>query len=674
MSLKPYFLSLAMLTGCFAAHAQQNVAVAVQSNFFNPQNITISVGDTVTWTNTGGVHNVNGSQAVYPDNPVGFGSGPAANAPWTYSFVFNTPGSYDYRCDPHFSLGMTGTVTVEPVTTGLVLTGVFDGPLTGGLPKGIELYVLNDIADLSEYGVGSANNGGGSGGVEYTLPAGPAIAGSYLYLATEAAGFETFFGFPPDFVDDGNPSSVSINGDDAIELFRNGVVVDVFGDINVDGSGQSWEYTDGWAYRVNGTGPDGATFVPGNWLYSGIDVFDGAGQNANASIPMPVGTYEPGGSAMLLANNDVAFTDVNEPVTIDVLANDFLPNPVISLSAENGSNGTTSVQGGTVVVYTPNLDFCGSDSFTYEVCDAEGCETATVEVTVQCPLNYPAYSIAQVSTTDADGVADSLGVKCKLQGVVYGVDLQVNGLQFTLIDGNNDGIGAFNGSSEFGYTVQEGDEVAIQGEIGQFRGLTQINIESVELISTGNALFPPAIVNGLGEDTESQLVKLEAVELVDPAQWDSSVPSGFNVEVTNGTDTFTLRIHELVDLYNMPAPVGLFNVAGIGGQFDASSPYLEGYQLLPRYMEDIDIINSTISQELGAAVSIFPNPAGSQLTVQSREPLSLIRISTITGRAVLEIERPAGTETIGLAKLPKGAYLLTVVQDGRLWVERFIKL
>ena len=40
----------------------------------------------------------------------------------------------------------------------LVITGVVDGPLSGGLPKAIELCVLSDITDLSSYGIGSANN------------------------------------------------------------------------------------------------------------------------------------------------------------------------------------------------------------------------------------------------------------------------------------------------------------------------------------------------------------------------------------------------------------------------------------------------------------------------------------------------------------------------------------
>ena len=35
---------------------------------------------------------------------------------------------------------------------------------------------------------------------------------------------------------------VSQNGDDAIELFEQGVVIETFGDIDVDGSGQEWDY------------------------------------------------------------------------------------------------------------------------------------------------------------------------------------------------------------------------------------------------------------------------------------------------------------------------------------------------------------------------------------------------------------------------------------------------
>jgi hypothetical protein len=183
-------------------------------------------------------------------------------------------------------------------TNSLVITGVFDAPLTGGTPKGIELYVINDIDDLSSFGVGSANNGGGTDGQEFTFPADAVSAGTFIYVASEVDQFTAFFGFAPTY----NAGSVmSINGDDAIELFENGSVSDTFGDINTDGNGEAWEYLDGWAYRNDDTGPEGATFTSTNWTYSGANALDGESDNASAATPFPIGTYS---SATASASNN----------------------------------------------------------------------------------------------------------------------------------------------------------------------------------------------------------------------------------------------------------------------------------------------------------------------------------------------------------------------------------
>jgi len=183
----------------------------------------------------------------------------------------------------------------------LIITGVVDGPLTGGIPKAVELYVVNDITDLSIYGIGSANNGGGSDGEEFTFPSDAVTAGNYIYVASEDVAFNTFFGFAPNYIS----GAANINGDDAIELFMNGTVIDVFGDINVDGTGQPWDHLDGWAYRNNGTGPDGATFVLANWSFSGPNALDGETTNSGATIPFPIGTYESTGGPSV--DNPTAF-------------------------------------------------------------------------------------------------------------------------------------------------------------------------------------------------------------------------------------------------------------------------------------------------------------------------------------------------------------------------------
>ena len=165
----------------------------------------------------------------------------------------------------------------------LMITAVFDGPITGGVPKGVEVLVREDIADLSIFGLGSANNGNGSNGEEFTFPSVAAAAGDYLYIASEDVEFANFFGFAPDYTS----NAMAINGDDAIELFMNGEVVDLFGDINVDGNGEAWEYLDGWAARNDGSTPS-ATFNAADWTFSGPNALDGETTNATAANPVPV--------------------------------------------------------------------------------------------------------------------------------------------------------------------------------------------------------------------------------------------------------------------------------------------------------------------------------------------------------------------------------------------------
>lgn len=172
----------------------------------------------------------------------------------------------------------------------MVLTGVFDGPLPGGVPKLIEIYVINDIPDLSLFGVESANNGAASiGAAEYTFPAGAKTAGSYIYLGFDnnTGGFNTYFGVDLDYAD----NVANNNGDDAILLYKNTTVIDVFGVAGTDGTGEPWETLDGWAYRNNDTGPDGSTFVLGNWTFSGVDATDGCTTNASCASVYPIGTF-----------------------------------------------------------------------------------------------------------------------------------------------------------------------------------------------------------------------------------------------------------------------------------------------------------------------------------------------------------------------------------------------
>ena len=254
---------------------------------------------------------------------------------------------------------MPGISSAQAPTTDLIITGVIDGPLTGGIPKAVEFYALNDIADLSVYGFGSANNGGGSDGQEFTFPADSVSAGTFIYVATETTGFNTFFGFDPTYT---NGSAPSINGDDAIELFKSGAVVDVFGDINVDGTGEPWEYKDGWAYRVDGTGPDGSTFVLDNWFFSGPNALDNETSNATAATPFPIGTFGSGGGSGV-----ADFVIINE-LDADQASTDSAE----FIELYDGGVGNTDLSGLVLVLFN------GSDDASYDAFDLDG-QTTTAD-------------------------------------------------------------------------------------------------------------------------------------------------------------------------------------------------------------------------------------------------------------------------------------------------------
>jgi hypothetical protein len=235
---------------------------------------------------------------------VPFGSGTVATTP-IYTRLAGALAVNTYTGDINITSASVTTETITlygevfgAPTNALVLTGVYDGPISG-TPKGIELFVLQNIADLSKFGISSINDASGStnGVAEYTFPADAVSAGTTIFLSTESTNFSTFFGQATTYTS----GVVGINGDDSIELIESGVVIDTFGDVSTDGTGTAWEYTDGWAYRNANTGPDGG-FIIGNWFFSGTDMFDGTSVNGDAVNPYPIATYM---NSLSVADNSI---------------------------------------------------------------------------------------------------------------------------------------------------------------------------------------------------------------------------------------------------------------------------------------------------------------------------------------------------------------------------------
>ncbi len=836
----------------FAGFAHATVhEVMVQSNFFTPADLTILSGDTVIWTNTGGFHNINGTQNAYPSNPETFGNGSAADAPWTYTFVFDKPGTYNYHCDPHLDFGMTGTVTVLP---DVVITEIMYNPpeIGNDVLEFIELYNNGSTAvNLIGYTFTS--------GVDYTFPGFNLGAGEYVVVAVDSALFETNFGVSAFQWESGALS----NSGELIALANgDGVVVDSvdFSDGNgwpssADGEGASLVLCD-----VSSDNNDAANWqaasTPTGVITGGLEVFANPGaasecvggpiiflvddeieigeetgtvmvrvaignnNGANNSVMLNVGAastatadedYTFAGTTVNFDPAEVADTQIvmipiiddgaieaietlvlelsdasagaaidpirtstniliedNDAIIKDIVINEIFYNSpgtddyeflelynnddeavnlngyYFSLGIEDTIPDVTLQPGDFLIIAVDSVLFAEAfgitalqwnsgalnnsgetielrdalgnivDVVTYDdgdpwptepdgsgnsliLCDPSadnedvsnwaasftdngvvvngGLVLASPGAANDCspppPSTYPAYNIGVVTTNDGNGVPDSIGVSCQLQGVVYGENLRPGGLQFTLIDDANDGIHIFSGSADFGYTVAEGDEVIVQGTIGQFSGLTQLNVDTIWMVSQDNMLFDPTDITVLDESAESQLVRITNLTLVDPGQW-TNEGTGFNVDVTDGVNTYAMRIDADVDIFGTDPPAVSFNLTGIGGQFDSSSPFDEGYQLIPRYMEDIELIVGVIDPSIAQEIRLYPNPTTEFLKIELASEFDQIKITDVLGQELMNIT-PQLTQTIDVSNLAEGMYFVTFVKESRIWTTQFAK-
>jgi len=94
----------AALTG--APARATDTAVKISNFTFNPPQLTVKAGTTVTWTNEDDIpHTIVSPPAIRSK---------ALDSDDKFSFTFTTPGTYKYFCGLHPH--MTGTIVVEAAT------------------------------------------------------------------------------------------------------------------------------------------------------------------------------------------------------------------------------------------------------------------------------------------------------------------------------------------------------------------------------------------------------------------------------------------------------------------------------------------------------------------------------------------------------------------------------
>lgn len=109
------------------------------------------------------------------------------------------------------------------------------------------------------------------------------------------------------------------------------------------------------------------------------------------------------------ANKDIFIIDANEEAQLDVLANDANPNedePLHVGYVTSPMHGTFEIsEDGSAVIYFPDEDYVGLDSFEYDSCDkSNSCDTAAVDIQVSPTTDFVFANSDEATTTGTEPV------------------------------------------------------------------------------------------------------------------------------------------------------------------------------------------------------------------------------------------------------------------------------
>jgi len=101
-------------------------AVEIADFAFSPPILTITAGETVTWTNADPVvHTATSTSGAFDSGDLDQGE--------SYSVTFTTPGTYDYLCTPHPT--MTGSIVVQAASASTPAPTIAPPASGGSIPN-----------------------------------------------------------------------------------------------------------------------------------------------------------------------------------------------------------------------------------------------------------------------------------------------------------------------------------------------------------------------------------------------------------------------------------------------------------------------------------------------------------------------------------------------------------
>jgi len=487
--------------------------------------------------------------------------------------------------------------TLTPKTVDLFISEYVEGSSNN---KALEIYNGTGLSvDLSNYSIDIYANG--SSTVSATIPLTGTLVDQDVFVVVNTSADAALLSYAD------MTGNCYWNGNDAIILSHLGDPIDRVGQVGND-PGTEWGTGDvttkDHTLRRKAAITDGDPaisdpFDPATeWDGYPQDTFDGLGSHIiNTSAPLitnvsrtPTVPYE--------TQNTVVTCDVTETAKAITAVDLFY-------SLNSGSYTSVAMTPTTGNQYSGEIpasaygDGDYVEYYVHAVNDAGGESNSSTS-----SFFAGVTPIAMLHVVDGNGVLLYNGVYARAEGdaTVADVTFSTSSLQVYFQDSGS-GINIYKGGSPA--TFQLGRIYEVIGQLSQYNGLAELVPDNVstDIDDQGPGTTPEPLVMTIAqfladpEPYEGMLIGIQHV--VNDGTGDPWPASGSNANLTisDGTGTMTMRIDKDTDIDENSEPSWPMDVVGILNQYDSSSPYTEGYQLLPRNYTDF-LPNGSLPVEL----------------------------------------------------------------------------
>ncbi|ELB2879738.1 tandem-95 repeat protein [Vibrio parahaemolyticus] len=333
-----------------------------------------------------------------------------------------------------------------------------------------------------------------------------------------------------------------IVADNATVVEDTPTIIKVLGNDTFEGDDQvvSLDTNNGPANGTVSVNPDGSVTYTPNDNYHGTDSFTyivtsgGVSESTTVSVDVTPVNDAP------VAKDDIATTQEDTVVTIDVLPNDTDVDGD-KLSIESASvpkeQGTVEVVNGKLV-FTPTENFNGDAEIIYTVTDGALTDQATVKVTVNAVNDTP---VVESNIADQALAEDFTPYAIDLNTAFSDVDNVDGELTFSVSGNSNIQVAIVNGIATITPTADwNGSETLTftatdpSGEsVSQTVDFTVAPVVDIKADSTNVVEDTPTIINVLGNDT------FEGADKVVSLDAENSPKNGTVIVNSDGTVTYT---------------------------------------------------------------------------------------------------------------------------------------